>query len=61
MKMKELRTLSKAELRQQESSLKEELFKLNAQRYAGQVDKPHRFSLIRRDIARIQTALHSKK
>jgi len=48
-------------LLQKERSLKEELFKLNMQRYAGRVDKPHMFSLLKRDIARIKTLLREKK
>ena len=61
MKTKELRNLSKEELLQKEKSIKEELFKLNMQRYGGRVDKPHMFSLLKRDIARIETILNEKK
>lgn len=57
MKTPELRNLSKEELLQKERSLKEELFKLNQQRYGGRVEKPHLFSNLRKDIARIQTIL----
>lgn len=58
MKIEELRSLSKEELLQKEKALKEELFKLNLQRYGGRVEKPHMFSLIRKDIARINTILN---
>lgn len=61
MKIKDIRALSNEELIQKEKSLKEELFKLNEQRYAGRVEKPHMFSLIKRDIARIKTILNEKK
>ncbi len=61
MKMQELRNLSQEELIQKEKSLREELFKLNKQRYGGRVEKPHMFSLIKRDIARIQTVISSTK
>ena len=61
MKIEELRNLTKDELITKEKSLKEELFKLNAQRYGGRVEKPHMFSLIKRDIARIQTLLNEQK
>ena len=61
MKAKELRNLSKEELIQKVKALKEELYNLNAQRYAGRVDKPHMFSLHKRDIARINTILQEKK
>jgi len=61
MKIQELQNLSREELLAKEKSLKEELFKLNAQRYSGRVEKPHMFSLIKRDIARIKTILNTKK
>lgn len=61
IKTTELRNLSKEELLQKEKNLKEELFKLNMQRYGGRVEKPHLFSLLKRDIARIQTILNEKK
>lgn len=60
-KVNELRNLSRAELIQKEKTLKEELFKLNMQRYGGRVEKPHMFSLIKKDIARIHTFLNEKK
>lgn len=61
MKIEELSNFSSEELIQKEKALKEELFKLNMQRYSGRVDKPHMFSLIKRDIARIHTLLNSKE
>lgn len=61
MKIQELRNLSKEELLQKEKGLKNELFKLNLQRYGGRVEKPHMFSLIKKDIARINTILNAKK
>jgi large subunit ribosomal protein L29 len=61
MKIEEIRGLSQEELIAKEKSLKEELFKLNQARYSGRVDKPHRFGLLKRDIARIQTILKEKK
>ncbi len=57
MKYTEIENLGKQELLEKEKILKEELYKLNCQRYAGRVDKPHRFTLIKKDIARIKTAL----
>jgi large subunit ribosomal protein L29 len=61
MKINELRNLNKDELIQKRKSLKEGLFKLNLQRYGGGVEKPHLFSLIKKDIARIETILNEKK
>ena len=61
MKIQEIRSLSKEELIQKEKALREELFKLNKQRYGGRVEKPHMFSLIKKDIARIQTIISLAK
>ncbi|MDD5155613.1 MAG: 50S ribosomal protein L29 [Candidatus Omnitrophica bacterium] len=61
MKIQELRNLSTEELIQKEKELKEELFKLNMQRYSGSVEKPHMFSSVKKDIARIRTLLNEKK
>lgn len=61
MKIQELRALSLEELAQKEKSLKDDLAKLNLQRYGGRVEKPHMFSLIKKDIARIKTILNAKK
>ena len=57
MKVKELRSLSVQELIAKEKSLRDELSKLNQQRYGGNVEKPHMFKIIRKDIARINTLL----
>jgi large subunit ribosomal protein L29 len=61
MKKENFRNLSKEELLQKEKTLKDELFKLNQQRYSGRVEKPHMFSKIKKDIARIETILHEVK
>ena len=61
MKITELKALSREELLVKEKSLKEELSKLNLQRYGGRVEKPHMFSLVKKEIARIKTLLNQKK
>ncbi|MGD0335878.1 MAG: 50S ribosomal protein L29 [Candidatus Omnitrophota bacterium] len=61
MKIAELRNLSKEELAQKEKTLKDELFKLNLQRYGGRVEKPHRFGEIKKEIAHINTILNEKR
>lgn len=61
IKTQELRGLSKEELLSKEKTLKEDLSKLNAQRFQGALEKPHMYSLIKRDIARIHTVLNEKK
>jgi large subunit ribosomal protein L29 len=60
MKLDELRNLSKEDLVLKVAGFKEELSKLNYMKKAGQVDKPHRFKELRRNIARIQTLLNEK-
>jgi ribosomal protein L29 len=60
MKKHDYSGLNEGELLDKRKSLKEELFKLNQQRFGGRVEKPHMFSLIRKDIARINTLLEKK-
>ncbi len=60
-KIKDLRNFSVEELIQKEKALKEELFKLNLQRYGVRVEKPHMFALVKKNIARINTILNEKK
>lgn len=61
MKPQELRTLTSPELLDKEKTLYAELSKLNLQRYTGRVEKPHKFALIKKDIARIRTILNQKR
>jgi len=61
MKIKELRNLTSQDLLQREKTLKEELFKLNQQRYGGRVEKPHMFSAIRHELALIRTVCREKE
>lgn len=60
MKAHELKNLSEADLKLKEKALKEELFKLNQQRYSGRVEKPHMFAQVKKDIARVMTLLRQK-
>ena len=58
MKSESLRELSREDLSAKVASLKEELSKINYLKRVGQVDKPHRFREIRKNIARIYTILN---
>ncbi|MCM8792415.1 MAG: 50S ribosomal protein L29 [Candidatus Omnitrophica bacterium] len=60
MKAKDLRQLSIEELVSKERKLRDDLLRLNQQRYSGKVDKPHMFKLLRKDIARILTVIKEK-
>lgn len=53
--IKELRTLSLEELAKKELELRDELFNLQMQRGASQLENPKRIRNIKRDVARIQT------
>lgn len=61
MKPSELRELSSEELIQKEKAFKKELFNLNYQRKMGSVEKPDRFRMLKRDIARIFTILRERE
>lgn len=61
MKTKDIRTLGPEELKAKEKSLKKELFDLKYQRKIGRVEKPSRFRLIRRDIAKILTVINERE
>lgn len=61
MKIKELRELNSNELVQKEKLIKKELFELNFQRKMGGVEKPSKFRLLKRSIARIFTILKERE
>ena len=60
LKAKDLHNLSAEELKGKVTDLYQELFKLNQERYSGNVQKPHLFQQIRKDIARTKTILKEK-
>ncbi|MDD5618408.1 MAG: 50S ribosomal protein L29 [Candidatus Omnitrophica bacterium] len=61
MKTKELRNLNKEDLMQKLGVLHDELLKLNYQKRVGNLEKPHSFRLIRKDIAKIKTVLREQE
>ena len=61
MKADKLRELSSDELIQKEKGLKKEFFDLSFQRKMGDVEKPGRFRILKRDIARIYTILRERE
>jgi len=60
MKANKFRELSSEELVDKEKAFKKELFDLNFQRRVGNVEKPSRFRVLKRDIARIFTILRER-
>ena len=61
IKANELRNLSAAELQQKKDVLEKEMFELRQKRLVGQLDKPHVFKSVRRQIAQIETVTREKK
>lgn len=60
MKNKEILELSLPELAARKHELREESFHLRMQQQSGQLEKPSQLRAIRREIARIETALTKK-
>ena len=61
MKIKEIRDLGISELKQKNSELVEELFRLRIRNASGQLDSTAMLGRLRKDIARIQTVLKEKE
>ncbi len=61
MKNKEIKKLSYDELKNKVNSLKKDLFNFRFRKVNGQLEDVAKVSLIRKDIARIFTALNKKK
>mgnify|MGYP000487813838 FL=1 len=61
MKMSEIKELSDSELNKKFRELGEELLQLQVRKQTGQVEKPHLIKSIRRDRAKILTALSTAK
>jgi large subunit ribosomal protein L29 len=60
MKIDEVRKMTPDQLQDSLLSLKKEQFNLRFQAATGQLEKTHRASEIRKDIARIKTVLRGK-
>ena len=60
MKASELREMTVEELSAKLGELKEELFNLRFQLAINQLDKPHKITEVKHDIARVMTVLREK-
>ena len=60
MKASELREMSVAELNKKLADLKQELFNLCFQHAINQLENPIRINAVKKDIARVMTALAEK-
>ncbi|MGV8057393.1 MAG: 50S ribosomal protein L29 [Smithellaceae bacterium] len=61
MKIKEIRDLGINELKQKNSELLEELFKLRIRHASGQLEPTAMLGRLRKDIARVNTVLKEKE
>ena len=61
MKIKEIIEMSTDELLTKKRDLRQESLHLRLQRQSGQLEQPSRLRLLRRDVARIETILSSRK
>ncbi len=61
MKATEIRSLSVEELNTKLADLKTELFNLRFQHAVNQLDNPLRLNEVKKDIARVKTALREKE
>ena len=61
MKIADVRSMTPDQLSESLLSLKKEQFNLRFQRATGQMEKTHRVTEVRKDIARLKTVLRSKQ
>ena len=61
MKIKEIIEMSTDELLTRKRDLRQESLHLRLQQQSGQIEQPSRLRLLRRDVARIETILSSRK
>ena len=61
MKIGEVRDLGADELKQRVKDIDDQLFRLRIQKSMGQLEAGHKLKSLRRDIARIKTALREKE
>ena len=61
MKANEVRKMSAAEREAKLKDLKKDLFTLRMQHATNQLDNPVKISLVKKDIARVQTIIREKE
>ena len=60
VKASELREKTIDELRDQEGTLREQLFKLRFQKATGQGENPQKIGMVRKELARVLTVMREK-
>lgn len=61
MKPTEIRALADSEIEEKLKQSRTELFNLRFQLATGQLDNPHRITMVKKDIARLHTELRSRE
>jgi large subunit ribosomal protein L29 len=61
MKATEIRGLAETEIAEKLKERRTELFNLRFQLATGQLDNPHRISVVKKDIARLHTELRARE
>ena len=61
MKFGEIRELGVDELRQREKEMDDQVFRLRIQKSMGQTEAAQKLKALRRDLARVKTALREKE
>ncbi len=61
MKATEIRDLADTEIAEKLKERRTELFNLRFQLATGQLDNPHRISVVKKDIARLHTELRTRE
>lgn len=61
MKIDEIRKLSDKEIIKQIEESKEELFNLRFSQATGNLEKPSRIKILRKDVARLKTVLRERE
>jgi len=60
VKATQLREKTLDELKTQEQTLRDQIFKLRFQKATGQAESPQKIRLVRRELARVLTVIHEK-
>ena len=61
MKIADIKELTIKELETRKRELRHEIFNLRIQQQAGQLERPHMLRNIRRDIARVESVITTKR
>ena len=61
MKVSKLAELTEDELRREEATLQDQIFRLRFQMGTGNIENPSRLGMVRKDLARVKTIIREKE